>query len=197
LDQHTFYLVVGIAAIVGTFSLIVQAIMFVSISAKVKKLTEIAGALQTKVEPALAKLEPVADQVQSLTASLSRTVESIGSQAKDTFDKVSIETRAIAAAVSVTSREIAALARHQAEEVSGTLDLTTSTLQRQVTDLDHLLARTQERIEYTTTQVQTTILTPVKELVALIAGIKRTIDVLFAHDRKTIDKAYPDEEMFI
>jgi len=197
LDQHTFYLVVGIAAVVGTLSIIVQAIMFVNIAAKVKKLTDVVDRLETKIEPTIAKLEPLADQVQSLTTNVAKTVESISSQAKETFDKVAVESRAIAAAVSVTSREIAGLARHQAQEVSGTLDLTTSALQRQVNDLDRLLSRTQERIENTTTQVQTTILTPIKELVALIAGIKRTVDVLFAHDRKAIDKAYPDEEMFI
>jgi hypothetical protein len=197
LDQHTFYLIIAVAAIVVTLSIIVQALMFINIYAKMKKLTEIASSLQAKAEPALTKLEPLVVQVQTVTSNLSGSVESIGVQAKETFDKVAVEARAIAAAVSVTSREIAGLARHQAEEVSGTLDLTNAALQRQVKDLDRLLARTQERIELTTTEVQATILNPVRELVALIAGIKRTIDVLFARDRKALDKAYPDEEMFI
>ncbi|HEY6333864.1 MAG TPA: hypothetical protein VI756_31395 [Blastocatellia bacterium] len=197
MDQHTFYLIIAVAATVVTLSIIVQALMFINIYAKMKKLTEIASSLQSRAEPALIKLEPLVVQVQTVTANLSGSVESIGVQARETFDKVAIEARAIAAAVSVTSREIAGLARHQAEEVSGTLDLTNAALQRQVKDLDRLLARTQERIELTTTEVQATILNPVRELVALIAGIKRTIDVLLARDRKALDKAFPDEEMFI
>ena len=197
MEQHTFYLVTGVAAVVITVSFIIQAFMFVSMYAEIKKLTKIASSIQAKLEPALTRLEPLMTQVQSVTTNVAGAVDSISSQAKDTFNKVSVEARAIAAAVSVTSREIAGLARHQAEEVSTTLDMTTSALQRQVKDLDRLLSRTQERIDYTTAEVQATVLTPVKELVALIAGIKRTIDVLFSHDRKAIDKAYPDEEMFI
>ncbi|HWP42493.1 MAG TPA: hypothetical protein VNO14_04610, partial [Blastocatellia bacterium] len=99
--------------------------------------------------------------------------------------------------ISTSSQEITGLARHQAQQISETIDLTTSTLQRQVAELDALLGRTQDRIETTTVEVQTTVVQPMRELSALLAGLKRAIDTLFLRDRKQIDQAYQDEEMFI
>ena len=110
---------------------------------------------------------------------------------------MALESRAIAAAVSVSSQEISALARRQAEQVSSTLDLTTKTMQKQVTEIDSLLTRTQRRIDNTTLEVQSSVLEPVRELSALLAGLKRTIEMLFGGKRKHIDQAYQDDEMFI
>jgi hypothetical protein len=203
-EQETFYLVVGIAAIVITASFIIQAAMFLFIYKAIKKLTLVAASVQAKVEPVIEKAAPVIEQaqgtiaqVQSTVANVKGTVEKIGEQARETFDKVSVEMRAVAAAVSASSREITSLARHEAQQISSTLDLTTSTLQRQITELDLMLSRTQDRIESTTVEVQASVLEPVREVSALLLGIRRTIETLLGRDRKQIDKAYQDEEMFI
>jgi hypothetical protein len=203
-SQETFYVVVTIAAVVITVSFLIQAAMFIFIYGAIKKLTVIATSLQAKAEPVIEKVAPVIDkvspvieQVQVTLSSVKETVEKISTQARETFDKVSVESRAIAAAVSATSLELTGLARHQAEQLSATVDQATSTLQRQVVEFDHLLARTQDRIEGTTLEVQTTVLQPMREVSALMVGIKRTIEALFGRDRKQIDQAYQDEEMFI
>jgi hypothetical protein len=88
------------------------------------------------------------------------------------------------------------LARRQAEQIAATLELTNSTLQRQVLETDELLTRTRNRIEDTSQEVQLSVLEPVREVAALIAGLRRSIEVLFGR-RKQIDQAYQDDEMFI
>ncbi|HXG67858.1 MAG TPA: hypothetical protein VNO70_22350 [Blastocatellia bacterium] len=186
MDQQTFYIVVAVAAVVITLSFIVQAAAFVFIYMRVKQISGVASSLQAKVEPVIAKAEPVLAKVGPVI-----------DQAKETFDRVSAETRAVAAAVSASSKEITELARRQAQQIGQTIDHTTATLNRQVTELDRLLVRTQDRIEYTTLEVQSTLLDPVREVSALLAGVKRTLEVLFNRERKQIDKAYQDEEMFI
>jgi hypothetical protein len=70
-------------------------------------------------------------------------------------------------------------------------------MQRQVGEIDGLLTRTQDRVETTTVEVQTTVLQPLREVSALLVGLKRTIEMLFGRERKSIDQAYQDEEMFI
>lgn len=197
MDQHNFYIVMTVAAAIIVLSFIVQAAMFMFIYVAIKKLTGIAASIQAKAEPLIAKTGPVIDQVQGTIGTVKESVEKISAQAKEAFDKVTVETRAVAAAVSASSQEISRLAQHQAEQISHTLDYTTTTLQRQVTELDGLLVRTQDRFEDTTREVQATVLQPMRELSAMLIGLRRILETLFGRHRKPIDQAYQDEELFI
>jgi hypothetical protein len=195
-DQQNFYLVVGIAAGVITLSFVIQTFMFIFIYSGIRKLNRTAQTFQTKAEPVIAKVGPLLDQVQGTVGNVKGAVERISEQARDTFDKVAVETRAIAAAVSASTQEISGLARQQAENLAQTFDQSNYALQKQITDLDSLLTRTQERIEYTTLEVQASVLDPVRELSALLVALRKSLDVLFRR-RKPIDRAYQDEELFI
>ena len=197
MNQQTFEYIVAGAAVVITLSFIIQAAMMIAVYSSVKRLNRTAESLQARALPILNKIEPVVLQVQGTVAAASATIESISSQALETFDKVALEARAISAAVSVSSREIAILATRQAGQISATLDESTEILHRQVHDLDRLLTRTQNKIDATTHEVQATVVTPLRELTALLAGIKRALELIFRGQRKEIDKAYQDEEMFI
>ena len=197
MDQHNFYIVMTVAAVVIALSFIVQAAMFMFIYGAIKKLTGIAASIQAKAEPLIAKTGPVIEQVQGTITTVKESVEKISAQAREAFDKVTVETRAVAAAVSTSSQEISKLAQYQAEQISQTLDYTTTTIQRQVTELDGLLVRTQDRFEDTTREVQTTVLQPMRELSAMLVGLRRILETLFGRNRKPIDQAYQDEELFI
>jgi len=197
LNQQTFEYIVAAAAIVITLSFLIQAAMMIGVYTSVKRLNRTADALQARAVPIINKIEPVVLQVQGTVSAVSTTVDKLSSQALETFDRVAVEARAISAAVSVSSREIAGLATRQAEQLSVALDASTSMLHRQVSELDHLLTRTQHRIEATTHEVQSSVVTPLRELTALLAGIKRALELIFRGQRKEIDKAYQDEEMFI
>ncbi|HEX5736400.1 MAG TPA: hypothetical protein VF131_26455 [Blastocatellia bacterium] len=199
-----FYIVVSVAAVIITLSFIIQAAMFIFINSSIKKITAVATSVQAKVEPIIVKAEPiidkvspVIDQVQATITNAKGTVDRISTQAAETFDKLSVETRAVAAAISTTSLEITNLTKHQVEQLSLVIDQTTAAIQRQLVQIDQLLTRTQDRVEYTTIEVQTTVLEPVREVSALLVGLRRTLDVLFGRDRKQIDQAYQDEELFI
>jgi hypothetical protein len=196
-DQNTFHLVVAVAAIIVSLSFIIQAVMFGLIYRALKKVGQTAMAIQAKAEPVLEKAGPVIDQVQGTLVTVRTTVTQISEQAKETFEKVAVETRAVAAAVSVSSQEISSIAHQQAVQLSQALELASSTLERQVTELDHLMLRTQRRIEDTTVEVQSTVVEPVRELAALLTGLRRMIESMFRGDRKPINQAYQDEEMFI
>jgi len=196
-DQQKFYIVMTIAAAVITLSFIVQAAMFMFIYGAIKRLTGIASSVQAKAEPLIVKAGPMLDQVQDTISTVRISVEKISAQTKDAFDKVTLETRAVAAAVSASSQEISRLAQHQAEQISQTLDYTSATVQRQVSELDALLVRTQDRFEDTSKEVQATVLQPMRELSALLVGLRRILETLFGRNRKTIDQAYQDEELFI
>lgn len=197
MNQQNFYIVMTVAAAVIVVSFIVQAAMFMFIYGAIKKLTGIASSIQAKAEPLIAKTGPVIDQVQGTITTVRDSVEKISTQTKDAFEKVTIESRAVAAAVAASSQEISRLAQHQAEQLSQTLDYTTTTIQRQVTEMDSLLIRTHDRFDDTTREVQATVLEPMRELSAMLVGLRRMLETLFGRHRKPIDQAYQDEELFI
>jgi hypothetical protein len=197
LDQNTFNMVVAIAAIIVALSFIVQAFMFAFTYRALQKLSSTAAAVQAKAEPVIEKMGPVIDQIQGTMVSVKGAVDKVSVQAMDAFEKVTTETRAVAAAISVTTQEISGLALHQANQISETMDQATLALARQVAELDHLVTRTQRRIEGTTIEVQETVLEPIREVSALLSGLKRMLEVLFHRGRKPIDQAYQDEELFI
>ena len=190
MDQHLFNIVVAAAAVIIALSFVIQAFVFLRISSSLRNLVKIGKDIQSKIEPVLS-------QVNATVSVVKTTVEKVGAQARDSFDKISTETRAVSAAISASSREIVELAKHQAVQFSNTLDHSNAVLERQVTDLDRLLTRTQTRVEDTTLEFQSTLVRPIRELSALISGIRRMIETLFNRDRKDIDSAYQDEELFI
>jgi len=63
--------------------------------------------------------------------------------------------------------------------------------------LERVVSTTTDRIEETTIAVQGGILRPIREVSAIILAVKRALEVLFHSERKEINQAYPDEEMFI
>lgn len=197
MDQQKFYIVMTVAAGIIALSFIIQAAMFLFIYGAIKRLTGIAASIQAKVEPLIDKAEPVIGHVQETVTVVKDSVEKISTQAKDAIQKVTVETRAVASAVSTTSQEITRIAQREVQQISKTLDYANATLQRQITELDSLLLRTQDRFEDTTKEVQATVLQPMRELSAMLVGLRRILESLFGRHRKQIDQAYQDEELFI
>jgi hypothetical protein len=197
LEQNTFNLVVAIAAVIVALSFVVQAFMFAFTYRSLQKLSATAASVQAKAEPVIEKMGPVIEQILGTIVTVKGAVDKVSLQAMEAFEKVTVETRAVAAAISVTSQEISGLALHQATQISETMDQATLALARQVAELDQLVTRTQRRIEGTTIEVQETVLEPIREVSALLNGLKRMLEVLFHRGRKPIDQAYQDEELFI
>ena len=75
--------------------------------------------------------------------------------------------------------QTAIVARDKVELVSDTIDRT----HMQVTD--------------TTRFVQNKIVEPAREIAAIMAGVRKGLEVLFAPAPKQIDRVYMDDEMFI
>ena len=57
--------------------------------------------------------------------------------------------------------------------------------------------RTQTQVTTTADFIQDKVVQPAAELAAIMAGIRKGLEVLFAPSPKRIDKVYHDDEMFI
>ena len=176
MSDNSFNLILAFAII---FALAGQTVALFLIYGMVRRLNDKAADLQARVNPLLAQ-----------------TGETLA-KARKTVDEVSLEVRACAAAVAATTTELSRLSLQQAQELSSFLDEATASARYQIGRLERTVSMTTDRIEETTAIVQGGILQPVREVSAVIIGVKRALEVLFKSERKQINQAYQDEEMFI
>lgn len=170
--------------------------------------------LQTRGEPILAETQklilaarPAMEQVNELltlakpimkeayvAVQLAKETAQI---TKETAQIIKIESESCLAAVKTTTLELSKLTKEEAENVRILVASVRERTDLQVQKVDELVTRTTDRLDQTAEIVQTSVLKPVSEISAVLAGVQGFLHVLFAQERKQIDEAYQDEEMFI
>ncbi|MBI4443006.1 MAG: hypothetical protein HY649_06480 [Acidobacteria bacterium] len=93
--------------------------------------------------------------------------------------------------------EITQLTRNQVVRVDGFFAEASDRARLQLVRMDDLLGDTMHKLQQTTESVQQSILGPVREISAILAGVRTTLDFLFRRDKKTAEHATQDEELFI
>jgi len=119
------------------------------------------------------------------------------SDARGAIAALVAEARPVVRAIATTTNELTDMVHRQALEVRGLLRDTVLVLRNKVEQLDDLVTRTTERVDETTATIQRQILEPVREIHYLTTAIRRAAGVLFAGRRKSVDRVYHDEELFI
>jgi hypothetical protein len=71
------------------------------------------------------------------------------------------------------------------------------TAKEKVELVSRTIDRTQMQVVNTTDFVQEKIVVPAREIAAIMAGVRKGLEVLFAPPPKQIDRVYADDEMFI
>jgi|GEM_PF-763660 len=167
------------AAVIVMIAFVGQTLTLFYLYKVVRRLDEKAADMQARLNPL------ITESRQALT----KTTKVV--------DEVSLEVRACMAAVTATTVELSRVTLEQANELTTFLDDATSSARYQIGRLERVVSTTTDRIEETTLAVQGGILRPVREVSAIIMAVKRALEVLFHSERKEINQAYSDEEMFI
>ena len=93
--------------------------------------------------------------------------------------------------------EISQLTKNQVTRVDALLTDLSERLRLQMIRVDQLLSNTVTRVEETTETIQRSILGPVREISAILAGVRTALDY-FRHRNKTrVERATQEEELFI
>lgn len=153
--------------------------------------------LLRRIDRALALLT---DNVQKMNPHMNALLQQTQSLLTETRGAVSTlvgEIRPVVRAMATTANEVTDMVHVQALEVRGLLRDTVLVLRNKVEQLDDLVTRTVERVDETTATIQRQILEPVREIRYVTTALRRAAGVLFAGRRKSVDRAYQDEELFI
>ncbi|MBX3289078.1 MAG: hypothetical protein KF855_06990 [Acidobacteria bacterium] len=167
-----------IASIIIAVCFIAMAVAMIAIAIIVRRVIGTVNRLEEKVEPLIAKVNAIGVQSQEISVHFTEVSSNLSTATKylaESTELIREEVSDLRQLVGST----ALVARDKVEMVSDTID------------------RTHTQVVDTTEFVQRKIVEPAREIAAVMAGIKKGLEVLFAPAPKQIDRVYVEDELFI
>jgi uncharacterized protein YoxC len=167
-----------VSSIVIAICFIVMAIALLWIAVTVRRVIKTVNNIEERVDPLITKVDAISAQGREISVHFTEISANLSHATKylaESTELIKEEVRELRSLVS----ETAITAKDKVEMVSRSIDKTHS----QVLD--------------TTEFVQQKIVVPAREIAAIMAGVKKGLEVLFAPAPKQIDRVYMEDEMFI
>lgn len=167
-----------VASIVIAVCFIVMAISLVAVALTVRKVTKTVKRVEERVDPLITQVNAISAQGREMSVHFTEVTANLSTATRylaDSTELIKLEVAELREIVGST----ALVARDKVELVSRTID------------------RTHMQVTNTTDFVQEKIVVPAREIAAVMAGVKKGLEVLFAPSPKQIDRVYMDDEMFI
>ncbi len=167
MDQQTLVLVMAGAIVVSAIAIVVQAFILAGVYRANRETKERITALVAKAEPALESAQKLLEEV-----------------------------RTRAGEITTQTTEVLALTRKQLVRADEFLGEATARTRIQMERLELMLDDVVGRFQATAALVESGIVRPIRQVNAVVAGIRAALAVLAAA-RTTVEQATSDEEMFI
>lgn len=167
-----------LASIVIAVCFVVMAIALILIALTVKKVIGTVGKVEEKIEPLMAKVNEIGEQ---------------GKEISKQFTEISTN---LSTATKYFS-ESAGLIKEEVAELKLLVGATAIEAKDKIALVSRTIDRTQSQVVTTTDFIQEKVVVPAREIAAIMAGVRKGLEVLFAPTPKQIDRVYTDDEMFI
>lgn len=167
-----------IASIVIAVCFIVMAIALIAVAMTVRRVTATVQRVEERVDPLITQVNAISVQGKEMSVQFTEVATNLAIATKHLAESTELIKEEVAELRSLVS-STALVARDKVEMVSDTID------------------RTHGQVVDTTEFVQRKIVEPAREIAAIMAGVRKGLEVLFAPSPKQLDRAYMDEDMFI
>lgn len=167
-----------IASIVIAVCFIVMAIALIAVALTVRRVTATVHRIEERVDPLITQVNAISIQGKEMSVQFTEVAGNLAVATRNLAESTELIKEEVAELRSLVS-STALVARDKVEMVSNTIDRT----HMQVTD--------------TTEFVQRKIVEPAREIAAIMAGVRKGLEVLFAPAPKQLDRVYMEEDMFI
>jgi ABC-type transporter Mla subunit MlaD len=167
-----------IASIVIAICFIVMAIALIAIALIVRKIVGTVGRVEEKINPLLTQVNAISEQGKQISVQFTEISTNLSTATKYFSESAGLVREEIAELKQLVG-ETAIVAKDKVELVSRTID------------------RTQLQVVTTTDYIETKIVEPAREIAAVMAGVRKGLEVLFAPSPKQIDRVYTEDELFI
>ena len=167
-----------VSSIIIAICFIVMAIALIAVALTVRRVTATVRRVEESVEPLIRQVNAISVQGREMSVQFSEVAVNLASATKHLSDSTELIKDEFAELRSIVS-STALVARDKVEMVSNSID------------------RTHDQVLDTTQFVQQKIVVPAREIAAVMAGVRKGLEVLFAPAPKQIDRVYVDDDMFI
>ena len=179
-NDPVFWILVVVAV-----SFVVIAVAMVTVAVVVSRMARVVGKLEKRVEPLMERAGALTEQVRQIAV-----------QGKDVAEQVS-QVSAHLSTASMHFSESMALVRDEVRDLKEVVGLSTETARDKIEKISRSIDQTHEQLMVTTGFVTSKIINPARELAAIMAGVRRGLEVFVAPAPKQINETYSEEEMFI
>ena len=167
-----------IASIVIAVCFVVMAIALIAIALIVKKIVGTVERVEEKINPLMTQVNAISVQGKEISVQFKEISTNLSTATKYFSESAGLIREEVAELKQLVG-ETAIVAKDKVELVSRTID------------------RTQLQVITTTDFIQTKVVEPAREIAAVMAGVRKGLEVLFAPSPKQIDRVYTEDEMFI
>jgi hypothetical protein len=175
--------------VVVAVSFAVIALAAVTVAAVVAVLAaravRVVHSVESKISPLVERVGLLAEQAQAIAA-----------QGREVADQVTIMSGHLSTATHHFSESMA-LIRGEVAELKEVVGLSAETARDKIERISGSIDETHRQLVVTTNFVTSRIINPAREIAAIMAGVRRGLEVLLAPAPKQINESYAEEEMFI
>ncbi|HEX5707529.1 MAG TPA: hypothetical protein VFX96_09555 [Pyrinomonadaceae bacterium] len=179
-SDPAFWVLVFVAAMFFIFAVAMVAVAF-----SVRRLVRTVANVERRVEPLIERVGALTDQVRLIAA-----------QGKEVAEQVSLMSNHLATATMHFSESMS-LVRDEVRELREIVGLSAETARDKIERISHSIDETHNQLAATTIFIQSKLVSPARELAAIMAGVRRGLEVLVSPAPKQIDQTYSEEELFI
>lgn len=171
--------------IIIALSFIVIALAMVAIAMFVSRAVKMVNRLEAKVEPLVHKVAELSEQGKQIAA-----------QGKEIAEQFNTMSGHLSTATMHFS-ESAALIKDEVRELKLLVGETAVTARDKVAMVSRSIDQTHQQVFNTTAFIRDKVIEPARELAAIMAGVRRGLEVLVSPAPKPINETYQEEELFI
>ena len=172
--------------------MVIVAVSFVVIAAAMVFI----AVFVSRVVGTVNKLEKRAEPLIERVTALSEQVQQIALQGKEVAAQVNQLSTHLATATMHFS-ESAALIKDEVRELRQIVGMSTEMARDKIVTISRAIDNTHNQVSATTLFIQSKLVEPAREMAAIMAGLRRGLEVLVGPQPKRVNQTYGDDEMFI
>jgi hypothetical protein len=172
--------------------LVVVAVSFVVIAAAMVSVAVLVGRAVRAVRSVESRVGPLVERV----GALAEQAQAIAAQGREVAEQVAVMSGHLSTATLHFSESMA-LIRGEVAELKEVVGLSAETARDKIEKISRSIDETHGRLMVTTNYVTSRIINPAREIAAIMAGVRRGLEVMLAPTPKQINESYAEEEMFI
>ncbi len=184
---------VGLIALAMIIQMIAMLVVLFSMRKQAARLTTIVEQANHDIQPILTSAREFLTDGREKFNAISRNVVEITDSVKEQVKVVKAQIARIDGVITDVSQR----SKEQVARIDAMITEATDRVQGQFMRLDQMVTDTVSRVEETGEAVKRSVLKPVHEISAILAGVRTGLDFLFRRNKMGVDHATEDEELFI